>query len=97
MLLIETFCLHAQELTMSTTSKGKVGYRNVAGKVVIKESYDYGEPFAPNGLAKVGKGKKFGLIDKAGKQNDGKCNVKTPYGSTVGTKSWGEGMYLISK
>lgn len=66
MFLTEAFCLHAQELNLSTTSKGKVGYRNVAGEVVIKESFDYGEPFAPNGLAKVGKGKKFGLIDTAG-------------------------------
>jgi hypothetical protein len=50
------------------TQKGKIGYKNANGEIVIKEKYDYGEPFAANGLAKVGKGEKYGLINKEGKE-----------------------------
>ena len=66
MLLFGILGMNAQELKLSATQKGKIGYRNDAGEVVIAEVYDYAEPFAANGLAKVGKGKKYGLIDKAG-------------------------------
>lgn len=65
--LVASVSLYAQDLKLSVTQKGKIGYKNANGEIVIKEKYDYGEPFAPNGLAKVGKGDKYGLINKEGK------------------------------
>lgn len=60
-----TLGLYAQDLQPDVNEKGKFGYVNSAGAVVIK--YDYAEagPFE-NGLAKVKKGKKYGYINEQG-------------------------------
>lgn len=52
----------AQTLQVTSNAKGKLGYKDAQGGIVIKCVYDYAEPFGEGGLAKVGKGEKYGLI-----------------------------------
>lgn len=47
--------------------KGKWGYINLKGEIVIEAKFDQGNYFGDNGLAGVKVGKKWGFIDKAGK------------------------------
>lgn len=56
-----------QNLIPVADKKGKMGYKDSMGEIVIKYLYDYAEPFDKHGLAKVGKSGKFGLIDQTGK------------------------------
>lgn len=58
--------LFAQQLTISVDKKGKVGFCDQNGKVVVKHQYDSAFPFS-NGVAVVMKGKKYGVINEAGK------------------------------
>ena len=59
--------LLAQELIPTQNDKGKWGYADEQGNVVIK--YDYAEVSAfVDGRAKVKKGDKWGYIDTAGKE-----------------------------
>ena len=64
--LIASVNLYAQDLKVAVNQKGKVGYKNADGDIVIKQEYDYAEPFSANGIAKVGKGDKYGIINKDG-------------------------------
>jgi hypothetical protein len=57
---------YGQTLTPIANKKGLMGYQNEEGTIVIKQAYDYAEPFNENGLAKVGKGDSYGLIRKDG-------------------------------
>ena len=59
-------CMYAQNLTPIANQKGKMGFQDETGNVVIKQVYDYAEPFDSYGLAKVGKGDEYGLINKKG-------------------------------
>ena len=53
---------------MVADSKGHLGYKDATGNIVIKQMYDFAEPFDANGIAKVGKSKKYGLINKSGSE-----------------------------
>lgn len=57
----------AQDLKLSVSEKGKVGYSDTQGTIVIKQTYDAGTAFQ-NGYAKVMKGKQYGFIDVTGKE-----------------------------
>lgn len=48
--------------------KGKWGYMNTSGDMIIKPQYDYARAFTENGVARVKKGKEYFFIDKAGNQ-----------------------------
>lgn len=48
--------------------KGKWGYMDPSGEMVIEPQYDYAKTFAANGIARVKKGKEYIFIDKAGNQ-----------------------------
>ena len=47
-------------------NKGKFGYADEKGALVIDYQYDFFGPFAENGIALVKKGKNFGLINRSG-------------------------------
>ncbi|MCD8287541.1 MAG: WG repeat-containing protein [Porphyromonadaceae bacterium] len=57
--------IEAQELRLDVNKKGKYGYVDEAGKVLIPYIYTEAAPFE-NGLAKVRQGKKYGFIDTHG-------------------------------
>lgn len=67
-LFLASSALYAQELTVVADSKGHLGYKDATGNIVIKQMYDFAEPFDANGIAKVGKSKKYGLINKSGSE-----------------------------
>ena len=48
----------AQDLKLSVSEKGKVGYSDKQGAIVIKQTYDAGTAFQ-NGYAKLMKGKQY--------------------------------------
>ncbi len=77
----------AQDLKLSVNEKGKVGYTDAQGTIVIKQTYDAGTAFQ-NGFAKVKKGKKFGFINTAG-------NVVLPI-KYDDLQEWGNGLYLAT-
>jgi hypothetical protein len=54
-----------QESTLFPVTKGKVGYINKDGEIVIKPQFDSGT-FFHEGLARIKIGDKWGYIDKAG-------------------------------
>lgn len=56
----------AQTLQVMTDARGKLGYKDADGNIVIKCVYDYAEPFDANGVAKVGKAGKYGLLSTDG-------------------------------
>lgn len=58
--------LQAQNLQISVNQKGKVGFVDDQGNVVVKCIYDSAQPFA-NGVSIVSKGDKQGMIDATGK------------------------------
>lgn len=55
----------AQDLTVRSNEKGKLGYADARGTIVIPCQYDIALPFN-KGIAQVAKGKKWGLIDTMG-------------------------------
>lgn len=59
--------LSAQTLKVCTDSKGRCGYADMQGNVVVECKYEIATPFN-NGVGKVGKGEKFGLVDASGKE-----------------------------
>lgn len=77
----------AQDLKLSVNEKGKVGYTDNQGTVVIKQTYDAGTAFQ-NGYAKVMKGKKYGFIDATGK-------VVLPI-KYDDIQEWGNGIYIAT-
>ena len=58
--------MQAQDLKISVNHKGKVGFADKDGRVVIKHSYDSATPFS-NGISIVTKSGKSGMIDTTGK------------------------------
>ena len=48
-------------------SKGKCGYEDENGKLIIDYKYDFIGTFDEHGLARVKSGKKYGMIDRTGK------------------------------
>lgn len=77
----------AQDLKLSVNEKGKVGYTDAQGTIVIKQTYEAGTAFH-NGFAKVMKGKKYGFIDTTGK-------VVLPL-KYDDMQEWGNGLYLAT-
>lgn len=79
--------LFAQNLSVVTNEKGKKGYANEQGAVVIAQDYTDAEPFE-NGLAIVGKKGKFGVINTSGA-----FVIPMKYSSI---KAWGEKLFLVN-
>lgn len=57
----------AQTLKVHTDNKGRCGYADMQGNIVVPCKYETAFPFS-NGVGKVGKGDKYGLVDAAGKE-----------------------------
>lgn len=75
-ILVATFlpqCLQAELQVVE--KKGKYGYANESGDVVVKPSFDQALPFN-NGIAKVSKAGKWGLINEEGRVV-AKCDFTT--------------------
>lgn len=64
-LLCMSGSLFAQELSIKYNEKGKAGYADASGTLVIPCNYDAVFPFE-NGLGRVMKGEKLGLVDAQG-------------------------------
>lgn len=58
--------LSAQTLKVHTDNKGRCGYVDQQGNIVVPCKYEIAFPFN-NGVGKVGKGDKYGLVDASGK------------------------------
>lgn len=65
-LLLITSNIHAQDLNIKVDKKGKVGFEDPQGNVVIKCQYESATPFE-KGVSIVSKSKKFGIINTSGK------------------------------
>ena len=65
--LLSSTTLTAQDLIPDKNEKGKWGYVNDMGQVVINYKYDSAD-FFTDGRAKVGKDGKFGFINSDGKE-----------------------------
>ncbi len=85
-LLSFALSLPAQDLKIHIDKKGRCGYVNEQGEVVIKCRYEIAFPFE-NDIAKVGKGGKFGFID-----NEGEELLPVSYDEIV---LWSKGVYRI--
>lgn len=85
-LLIFALTLPAQNLKVCTDKKGRCGYANEQGEVVIKCKYDIAFEFE-NDIAKVSKGGKFGFID-----SDGEEILPTDYEEIT---LWNKGVFRI--
>ena len=59
--------LQAQNLHVIADQKGRLGYADKEGNIVIPCKYNIALPFQKDGVAKVAKKDKFGLIDTSGK------------------------------
>lgn len=66
-MLIISSCLSAQNLKVCTDNKGRCGYADEQGEVVVKCKYELAFAFE-NGLGKVGKNGKYGFVTPAGKE-----------------------------
>lgn len=64
--LTATFCFAQNTALFYIREKGKTGYIDNTGKVVIKPQFDYGEEFS-EGVAPVQIGEDWGYIDETGK------------------------------
>ena len=64
-LLCMSGSLFAQELSIKYNEKGKAGYADASGTLVIPCNYDAAFPFE-NGMGRVMKGEKLGLVDAQG-------------------------------
>lgn len=58
--------IQAQDLTIHVDKKGKVGFVDNSGKIVVKCEYESATPFE-NGYSIVTKSQKSGVIDQTGK------------------------------
>lgn len=65
--LILILDLSAQTLLIRTDQKGRCGYVDRQGNIVVPCKYEIAFPFS-NGIGKVGKGDKYGLVDSTGKE-----------------------------
>lgn len=92
LLAIELLCLlfvlpaRAQELKVHVNQKGKIGYADASGSIVIPCKYDYAKPFE-EGYAIVGKSDKKGIINAAGKEV-----LPIKY---IQIRPWSRNLYLI--
>lgn len=77
----------AQELTITTNKKGKVGFVDQSGKTVVKCQYDSALPFT-NGISIVTKSGKQGMIDESGR-----TLIKPTYKEI---KPWGDNLYWLN-
>lgn len=87
-MLLLSCSVQAQVLNIHVDKKGRVGFADTDGNVVIKCAYESATPFN-DGVAVVSKGGKFGLIDTAGK-------VVLPLQYKQISK-WNEQLYLVNK
>lgn len=76
--------LSAQTLNVCTDQKGRCGYADTQGNVVVECKYDAAFPFR-DGVGKVGKGEKLGLVDASGKE------ILAPKYDEI--ELWSEGVY----
>ena len=84
-----TSCLAQEILEPEADKKGRWGYADRYGRVVIKHKYDDAFPFEGN-VAIVRKGERFGFIDRAGTLiGKMQYSVIEPYGD----KGW----YLVAE
>ena len=81
LLLLTALSVQAQDLTIRSDKKGRLGYFDEDGKEVIKCQFDEAEPFI-NGYARVLKGEDYGIINEKGKFVSGKYSVMTEYADT---------------
>ena len=78
--------MQAQDLKISVNKKGKVGFVDKDGKVVVKCIYDSASPFS-DGVSIVSKSGKSGIINTSGKE-------LLPLKYTQ-ISSWASNVYLI--
>lgn len=78
-------CL-CQEIKIQTDEKGRCGYVDQQGKVIVPCKYETAFPFS-DGVGKVGKGDKYGLVDVSGKEI-----LPVKYDEII---SWGNELYRI--
>lgn len=68
---VTIFCtvssIQSQTLKVIADSKGRCGYADSLGNIVVPCKYEMAFPFN-NGIGKVGKGNKYGLIDISGRE-----------------------------
>lgn len=57
----------SQELKVKTDKKGRCGYEDSQGNIVVQCKYETAYPFY-NGNGKVGKGNKYGIVNTEGKE-----------------------------
>ncbi len=67
LILFGAMALPAQELTLFRDAGGKYGFKDQAGKTIIKPEYDKAFEFS-EGLAGVRQNGKWGFIDKTGRE-----------------------------
>lgn len=77
---------YAQDLNIHVNNKGKVGFVDKTGAIVVKCAYDSAQPFE-DGVAIVSKSDKYGLIDSTGK-------VILPLAYS-GISDWTKDIYLV--
>lgn len=87
-MLLFACSVQAQNLNIHVDKKGKVGYADSNGNVVIKCAYESATPFN-DGVAIVSKSGKFGLINTTGK-------VVLPLQYKQISK-WNDQLYLVNK
>lgn len=85
-LFIFALTLQAQDLKVYIDKKGRCGYTDKHGEIVIKCKYEIAFPFE-DGIAKVSKDGKFGFIN-----SDGKEILPINYEEVT---LWGDGIYRI--
>ncbi len=85
-MIVAAVPLSAQDLRVCTDQKGRCGYADLQGNVVVPCKYETAFPFR-NGVGKVGKGDKFGLVNAVGKEI-----LPLKYEEVV---EWGNGLYRI--
>ena len=86
----------AQTLKIRTDNKGKCGYVNQQGNIVVPCKYETAFPFS-NGVGKVGKGNKYGLVDASGREIlPVKYDEIAPWGANLYRIKSGDSYGLIS-
>lgn len=80
-MLITCLAANAQDLIPEQNNKGKWGYVDQNGNIVIDYKYELAGLFE-DGTARVRDGGQFSLIDKTGKFVSGKYTVMQPYAGT---------------
>lgn len=63
--MLSTTLTYAQDIKVKVNEKGKTGYEDASGRVILDCKYDAALPFE-RGFGKVMKGDKFGLVNASG-------------------------------